>query len=498
MNTRTQAGFAALSIFFLLIWWLRPQEVTTHYGLWSLLPALATILICFATRHVIMALLVGVFVGGLVTGRLNIIDAFLVPALGTPNYAQILLVYLWALGGILGLWNRNGGARYFAESVAQKFVRSRHSAKFFTWMLGMIFHQGGTISTVLTGTTVKPVADQHGVAHEELAYMVDSTASPVATLVPFNVWPIYIAGLITIDSLASVVPDQEAAITLFLHAIPFNFYALIAVGMTLLFAFDRLPLFGTPMRAVVDRVRRTGELDAPDAEPMASAELTTTHVADDYHTTMLDFAAPIGTLLGFCLLPLTVGRSPMVFEGFGAAVIVSLTLSIAKGMPIGMAFDAMVSGVKGVTVGAIVLGLAVTLGLVSDQLGTSAFVIDTVAESMRAAPFVLPALLTLICMIIAFSIGSSWGTYAVVFPVALPLAVALSADPTYLLLCFGAVLGGATFGDQCSPISDTTILSSLACGSDLMDHVNTQLPLAAIAGALAALLYLLVGYVVLL
>jgi Na+/H+ antiporter NhaC len=213
---------------------------------------------------------------------------------------------------------------------------------------------------------------------------------------------------------------------------------------------------------------------------------------------MIDFLAPILTLLGFCLIPWLAGGSPMVFEGFGLAVVVAVVVSIARGMTVTDAFEAFVSGVKGVTVGAIVLGLAVTLGLVSDELGTSRFVIDLVADSMRAVPFVLPAMLTAVCMLIAFSIGSSWGTYAVVFPVALPLALALSDNPTYFLLCFGAVMGGATFGDQCSPISDTTILTSLACGADLMDHVNTQLPLAVVAAALASFVYLLVSYLVLL
>ena len=109
-------------------------------------------------------------------------------------------------------------------------------------------------------------------------------------------------------------------------------------------------------------------------------------------------------------------------------------------------------------------------------------------------PYILPSLLLLICMIVSFSIGSSWGTYAVIFPVALPLALALSADPTFILLNFGAILGGAVYGDQCSPISDTTILSALACGSDLMDHVMTQLPLATIAAFIAALIYFALSY----
>lgn len=490
-------GIGLLAGSLLLIWLFRPEQVGGHYGVWSLLPALMTITICFLTRHVILALFVGVFVGGLVTGQINIISAFLVPALGTENYAEILLVYLWALGGLLGLWNRNGGARYFAETIARRFVDSRTSAKLFTWILGLIFHQGGTISTVLVGTTVKPIADKHAVAHEELSYMVDSTASPVATLIPFNVWPIYVAGLITIDSLSSVIGSQEDALALFFQAIPFNFYALIAVTMTLLFAFDRLPLQGSPMAKAVARVRATGELDAPDAEPMASKELTESHVAAGYTPAMIDFLAPILTLLGFCLVPWLVGGSPMVFEGFGLAVVVAVVVSVLRGMSVTTAFEAFVSGVKGVTVGAIVLGLAVTLGLVSDELGTSVFVIDLVADWMRAVPFVLPAMLTAVCMLIAFSIGSSWGTYAVVFPVALPLALAVSADPTFFLLCFGAVMGGATFGDQCSPISDTTILASLACGADLMDHVNTQLPLALFAAILASVAYLLIGYLIL-
>ena len=176
------------------------------------------------------------------------------------------------------------------------------------------------------------------------------------------------------------------------------------------------------------------------------------------------------------------------------AVVTALVVSILRGMRVTEAFDAVVTGIKGVTVGAIVLGLAVTLATVSERLGTSVYVIDATIDWLRDLPFILPSLLLVICMLVAFSIGSSWGTYAVVFPVALPLAFSLSPDLTFVLLNFGAILGGAVFGDQCSPISDTTILSSLACGSDLMDHVNTQLPLATIAASLAAVMYLVFSY----
>ena len=493
----TRIGIGMTLIMSMVVWWLRPEQTGAHYGLWSLLPSVVTIGICFVTRNVLLALLLGVVTGGLVTGQINIIKAYLVPSLGSEKYAQILLVYLWALGGLLGLWNRNGGARHFAETLASRFVKSRLSAKVFAWSMGVFFHQGGTISTVLAGTTVKPVADKHGVAHEELAYIVDSTASPIATLIPFNVWPVYVAGLITIAPLSMIVPNEDAAIGLFLAAIPFNFYAIFAVLMTLLFAFDRLPLFGTPMSRVVRRIQTSGELDAPKANPMTARELTVSDVPSGYQPSVLDFLVPIGVLLGFCIIPIALGQSPRVFEGFGMAVMAACLTSVLRGMSIQTAFEAMVTGIKGVTIGALVLGLAVTLATVSDSLGTAGFVIDIAASALSNMPYILPSVLLLICMIVAFSIGSSWGTYAVVFPIALPLAWAVVPEMTYLLLCFGAILGGAVFGDQCSPVSDTTILSALACGSDLMDHVNTQLPLALIAAALAAVWYLVVSLVVL-
>jgi len=464
-------------------------EQQGHFAFMSLVPALATLAICFATRNVILALFMGVVLGGLLTTQYNIIKDFLIPSLGSERYAQILLVYLWALGGLLGMWNRNGGAWHFAQYVSDNFVKTRRSAMFFAWLMGVIFHQGGTISTVLTGTTVKPVADREKVAHEELAYIVDSTASPVATIIPFNVWPVYVAGLIAIPSMSAFIPDQDAAVALFLKAIPFNFYGWLAVLFTLLFALDKLPIVSGAMRAAQIRARDTGELDSPTAEPIASKELATLNVAEGYSPSLADFFVPIGVLLGLAIVPWLITGSPMIFEAFGLAVVSSVGLSVIRGMSVHDAFEGLVDGIKGVTIGAIILGLAVTLAEVSDALGASSYVIDATSGLLSTVPFILPGLLMVTCMVVSFSVGSSWGTYAVVFPIALPLAYAISPDPLFVTLAFGAIMGGAVFGDQCSPISDTTILSSLACGSDLMDHVVTQLPIAMTAAAISILIY---------
>ncbi|MDX1517180.1 MAG: Na+/H+ antiporter NhaC family protein [Woeseiaceae bacterium] len=461
----------------------------SHYGVLSIMPAVGALAICFITRNVILALFIGVVLGGLVSTDYNIIQAYLIPALGTPRFAEILLVYLWALGGLLGLWNRNGGAWHFATWISENYVKSRRSAMFFAWLMGIIFHQGGTISTVLTGTTVRPIADREKVAHEELAYIVDSTASPVATIIPFNVWPVYVAGLIAIPSMTHFIAGRDEAIAMFLDAIWFNFYGWFAILFTLLFALGLLPFMGRKMRAAQRRVLTTGELDAPGAEPMISKELTTVDVADGYTPSLLDFFVPIGVLFTFAIVPWLITGAPMIFEAFGLAVVSGVIVSMMRGMSTKDAFDALVDGIKGVSVGAIILGLAVTLAKVSETLGASAWVIDVSADNLTAIPYILPGLLMIICMTVSFSVGSSWGTYAVVFPIALPLAYAISADPLFVTLSFAAILGGAVFGDQCSPISDTTILASLACGSDLMDHVLTQLPMALTAAGIAMTLY---------
>jgi Na+/H+ antiporter NhaC len=193
--------------------------------------------------------------------------------------------------------------------------------------------------------------------------------------------------------------------------------------------------------------------------------------------------------MSFAIIPWLITGSPMIFEAFGLALVSSIILSIIRGMSAHDAFEGLVDGIKGVTIGAIILGLAVTLAEVSDTLGASAYVIEASSDVFTKMPFVLPGLLMIICMIVSFSVGSSWGTYAVVFPIALPLAYAISPDPLFVTLAFGAIMGGAVFGDQCSPISDTTILASLACGSDLMDHVVTQLPIAMAAAGISILLY---------
>lgn len=470
-------------------------EQDGHYGFWSIMPPLVAIVLAFWTREVVSALFIGICLGGVISGNVNIVEGFLIPSIGTESFALILLVYLWALGGLIGIWTRTGGAEKFAVWASNLMVRGPRSAKFFTWIMGLVFHQGGTISTVLTGATVRPVADKHKVSHEELAYMVDSTASPAATLIPFNVWPFYVAGLV-IGTLPLFETTQQGVV-FFFEAIKYNFYAIFAILITLLFAWEKLPWVpGKKMRKAMKRARSGGPLDREDATPMAADELTDQKIPKNYNPGLIDFFGPIGALLGVAIIPYVVtyfimgqrdDPTLLIAEAFVLAVLVGIGIALAKGMKLQEAIDGFIDGCKGVTIGAIILALAVTLKEVAEAVGTADYVVAMIGDLIL--PSLLPGVLMLLCLLIAFSTGTSWGTYAVVFPIAVPLAWAVVPDVFFLQLCFAAVIGGSVMGDQCSPISDTTILSSLATGCDLMDHVTTQFPLAILAGVLAMISY---------
>jgi Na+/H+ antiporter NhaC len=455
----------------------------------SLLPALVTIFLAFATRQVLAALFAGILTGSVVLllqgstpTEANPITRFLFPAIGSKGYAQILLIYLWCLGGLIGIWGKTGGARHFAETVGDRMARGPRSSLTFGWLVGVLFHQGGTVSTVLAGTTVKPVADRHRISHEELSYVVDSTASPVATILPFNAWPVYVATLVV--GTIPLLPDEEASYRFFLSSIPFNFYALFAVAATLLFSLEMLPWVGASMGRARRRARESGALDAPKARPLLSPEETEQVAAPGYRPSLADFAVPIGILLGVAILPFLLFHVSWVNEAFLLCVGSAMAVALLRGMSLSVILDGFLDGCRNMTIGAIVLGLAVTLGTVSKELETAHWVVQVMGDALPRVG--LPAILMLLCMGIAFSTGTSWGTYAVVFPVAMPLAYAIDPDPLFVQLCFGAVLGGAVFGDQCSPISDTTILSSMFTGCDLMDHVKSQIPLALAAAGLGA------------
>ncbi|MDE0360902.1 MAG: hypothetical protein OXI74_07000, partial [Rhodospirillaceae bacterium] len=190
-----------------------------HWGFWSLLPAVVAVILCWITREPVTALLSGILSGALILGRYDISGEVLIPSLATTSAAGVLLLYLWLLGGLMGIWSRTGAAQAFAEFVTARFVRGPRTAKLVAWMLGIVFFQGGTVSTVLVGTTVKPIADKERVSHEELAYIVDSTASPIASQLAFNAWPSYVQAFIFVSGVGFLATEADR-IAFFFQSVP--------------------------------------------------------------------------------------------------------------------------------------------------------------------------------------------------------------------------------------------------------------------------------------
>ena len=463
-----------------------------HYGIWSLLPALVAVALCLMTREPLSALLGGIIVGAFMLGKFDITDAVFIPNLATESAAGILLLYLWLLGGLMGIWSRTGAAQAFSEYMTKHFVRGPRSAKMVAWMLGVIFFQGGTVSTVLVGTTVRPLADENNISHEELAYIVDSTASPIAIVIAFNAWPVYVQALIFVPGV-SFLSTEADRISFFFSAIPFSFYGILAVLGTLLLSLDIVKFSGSGLRKARTRARETGQLDAPNAAPLSSKELQASHVPEGYTPNVLEFVVPLLLLIGIAVGTFVVNGSPQVNWAFAAALFLSIFVALFKGMSLVNIIEGFGDGLKGVVLASVILMLAITVGAISRETGAGLYMVELLGQSI---PFwILPVALQVLTMVIAFSTGTSWGTYAIAFPLALPLAWVVAQDPAitnpelYMAVCFATVLNGSIFGDQCSPISDTTILSSMTTGCDLMDHVKTQIVPASYAAALAGVMW---------
>ena len=463
-----------------------------HYGLWSLLPAAIAIALCLISREPLLALFSGILVGAFMLGRFDISSDVLVPNLATSNAASILILYLWLLGGLMGIWSKTGAAHAFAELMSRRFVTGPRSAKLVTWLLGLVFFQGGTMSTVLVGTTVKPMADKAKVSHEELSYVVDSTASPIASVIAFNAWPAYVQALIFVPGVTFLATEADR-IAFFFSSIPFSFYGILAVIGTLLLSLEFTRFAGRPMRKAIHRARTTGELDAPDASPVSAKELHHSTVPVGYTPHWLEFVLPLVSLILVAIITFVVMGSPQIHWAFGSALLVSTTIALFKGMQVRQVLEGFATGWKGVVVASIILMLAITIGAISKQLGGGLYLVDLLGEQIPY--WSLPIILQLLTMLIAFSTGTSWGTYAIAFPLAMPLVWAVAqtqglANPEiFMMICFATVLNGSVFGDQCSPISDTTILSSMTTGCDLMDHVKTQIVPASFAALVAAFLW---------
>lgn len=498
------------------------------FGVLTLIPPLVAILLAFISKNVVLSLFVGVFSGcfmldlkgwdiysAAMDGFLRLSTEILASLADTWNAGIVLQVL--AIGGLIALVSKMGGAQAIAESLA-RWAKTPRSAQFATWVMGLFIFFDDYANSLTVGPIMRPVTDKMKVSREKLAFIIDATAAPIAGIALISTWVAYEVGLIR-DGY-QMIGIEANAYGVFVETIPYRFYNIFILAF-ILFTIWFMREFG-PMRTAEVRARTEGKVLADDATPMAAEESASLKPAAHVVPSVWNAIVPIGTLivaafLGFYFngygaiddqtLLASIKASPLSFtsmrECFGAsdasvvlfqaaliASLVAILMAVTKRvMPIKDAIETWVTGVKSMNITAVILLLAWSLSGVIKELGTATYLVSILSETLP--PFLLPSIIFILGSIISFATGTSYGTMGILMPLAIPLSFALNPDPSFVVLNVGSVLTGAIFGDHCSPISDTTILSSMGSACDHIDHVKTQLFYA----VPVALIAILVGYI---
>jgi Na+/H+ antiporter NhaC len=537
--TLSRSGKSKLTIFFGDA--VQEVEIRAVPAIISILPPLVAILMALITRQVIVALFFGIWLGATfvfsynpVAGFFRTLDHYIIQAVATEEHVYIITFSL-VLGGMVGVITRSGGTQGIVERLSQ-YARNSRGGQFATWLMGILIFFDDYANTLIVGNTMRPLSDQLRISREKLSYLVDSTAAPVANIAIISTWIGYEISLIN-QSFDTLGIESNAYIT-FLQSIPYNFYPLYALLFGLLIAL-LLRDFG-PMWRAEYRAKSTGQVLRAGASPLAN--LTSDDIIADETTPRRWYNAMVPVLgvilvvsVGLFVTGWSAGWEKITAEAalsgeklaevsfikkvsaiVGAAdsfavlmwasfigSIVAIILAISQRLlTLHQSLDAWVSGIRSMMMAAVILTAAWAIGNICRDLFTADYVVHLTKTFLSA--HWLPLLIFLSAGVIAFATGTSWGTMAILMPIAIPLAYKFpQQDPTIvgthetsiLLSTIAAVLAGATFGDHCSPISDTTIMSSMASSADHIDHVRTQLPYAVTAATIAcAFGYIPVGF----
>jgi Na+/H+ antiporter NhaC len=480
---------------------------------WSLLPPLVAIALVLAFHDVLVALLVAVWVGTTMladghpgAGFLRLIDTNVRDALIDSDHMSII-VFSMLLGGMVAVISKCGGTVGVVRALEPLATTPRRT-QVVTWVMGVLIFFDDYSNTLIVGNTMRPVTDRHRISREKLAFLVDSTAAPVACVALVSTWIGYEVSLVG-DALVKSGSDLNP-FSIFLASLPYSFYPVFALAATFIIAASGRD-WGPMLRA--ERRAREGELLAAGAQPLADFEGSDLTPEEGVPCRWWNAVVPIGLVVVATLVGLYhTGREGLAADGetsvslsriIGASdpftvllwsSFIGLTavvvLSVGQGiLTVRSSLEATVNGFKSMFMAFVVLTLAWSLGQVCTDLETANFLKSAVGPNMP--PSLLPAAVFLVAAAVSFATGTSWGTMAILTPLAVPLALVSGGDDAGILAAsVAAILGGSVFGDHCSPISDTTILSSMASGCDHVDHVRTQLPYALLAAAVAVL----VGY----
>jgi tetracycline resistance efflux pump len=460
----------------------------------SVLPPLLAIGLAIVTRQVYLSLAAGIWLGWTIMMGWNPIAGIgrsieeTVAVLGDPGNAKVILFTL-VIGALIATVEASGGVRGFVQWVERKhWVTDGRRAQLLAWVVGVVIFIESNITVLVAGAISRPLFDRFRVSREKLAYIIDSTSAPICILIPLNAWGAFVLGLLGESGV-------ENPLGVFIGSIPLNFYALAAVLLTL-----TTVLFGVnlgPMRKAELRTQQ-GELLSPTASPLLDPEVLSPKPNDRIPPRALNMVLPILAMVIMMPISLYITGGGDIRAGSGStsvlwAVLVGLltawVLLIAqRANTIDELTRIGLRGAGGLMSLALVLLLALSIGVVAREIGTGVYLAQATAGLMPGYVF-LP-LVFLVAAGIAFSTGTSWGTFAIMIPIAVPAALALGMPPEPFV---AAALSGGIFGDHASPISDTTIIASMAAATDHIDHVRTQLPYALIAGSVAIVGFAVAG-----
>lgn len=485
---------------------------TAYYGVLSLITPIIAIVLSFITKQVIVSLAAAVYVGSVIVSNGNLVTGFLescntyVIGTVTDSWNATLLVFILCVGGMIAVMGRIGGLQAMALAMSKK-TKSTKQTLLVTWILGIIIFFEDMANSLIVGPTMRPIADEQRISREKLSYVVDSTAGPVTDMAFVSSWIAYEVGMMGL-AFETVGFEDANPYSVFVQTIPFRFYNILAIVMVGLIVFMQRD-YG-PMYKAEKRARLTGKLYKDDAHPMMSKELDAMNVKEGTPLRSINAILPICTFIVVTLIAMyyTGGGfdAPFSFTtiqtAFGDcdsaasilyAVVFSsiecIILAVAqKIMTLREAVDVWLGGCKELLLTVTILVLAWSAGSVMSSLGTGLFIAELVGTSIPG--IVLPAALFLISCVVAFSTGTSYGTTAIMIPIAFPMAWGVTGGEmnSLTVLTIAAVTCGAIFGDHCSPISDTTIMSAMGTGADLLDHAKTQLPYAATVAGVAVVI----------
>ena len=468
---------------------------------WSLVPAIVAIVLALLTKEAYSSLFIGIIMGGLFfsgfsfTGTLTHIFKDGLVAQLSDSYNVGILVFLVFLGIIVCLMNKAGGSAAFGKWAAEH-VKSRVGVQLATILLGLLIFIDDYFNCLTVGSVMRPVTDRQKVSRAKLAYLIDSTAAPVCIIAPISSWAAAVSGF---------APEGTNGLLLFIRAIPYNYYAILTIIMMVFLAVFKLD-YG-PMATHEENAKK-GDLftiaAAQNEKDESSAVVGKGKV--------IDLVLPIIVLIVSCVIGMIYtggffsGESfinsfansdasvGLVLGSFGGLVVTLVFYIVRRVLPFKACMACISEGFKAMVPAITILALAWTLKSMTDSLGAASYVAGLVAKTAGTLLYFLPAVVFAIACLLAFASGTSWGTFGILIPITLTVFPLSDGNPLSII-CVAACMAGAVCGDHCSPISDTTIMSSAGAKCDHLTHVSTQLQYAVSVALVSFVTYIIAAFV---